>query len=114
MRIIFLFLLCIISLNSYSQSYQTKINSDRFGFCVSNTFRFFETTDSLFMRMAENLRPNLLRFPGGTGGNFYHVSGPAYGILNSEVDNFYSGNLTKRLPVLKSISRKKNHNHNNQ
>lgn len=112
MRIIFLLFLFIMSLNSYSQNYQRKINPDRFGFCVSNTFRFFETTDSLFIRMTENLRPNLLRFPGGTGGNFYHIHGPAYGILSSEVDDFYSGNLSRRLPTLKSISRKKNHNHN--
>ena len=113
MRSLFLFfvILSIIS-NCSAQIYQKQVNQDWFGFCVSNTFRFFDVDDSLFVDMVEDLSPKLLRFPGGTGGNFYHIDGPAYGILDSEVDKFYAGNLSRRLPTLKSISRRKNHNHN--
>ena len=53
----------------------TQINSNLFGFCTSNSFTYVNTNDTSFLSKVDSLSPKVLRFPGGTIGNFYHPKG---------------------------------------
>ena len=50
--------------------------SKLFGFATSNTFTYFNIKDTSFIYKAERISPNVLRFPGGAVGNFYHYNKP--------------------------------------
>ena len=67
--------------------YHFIINQNLFGFCTSNSFTYVDTYDTSFISKVEQINPKVLRFPGGTIGNFYHTNKAAYGFNTSDVDN---------------------------
>ena len=89
---------------------QQKINPNIFGFRMSTSFVFFDVEDSSFTNKVIDLNPKLLCFPGGFG-NFYHLSGPAYGIDLDEVSN-YNKVKAEIGKSLNWIGRKKGHSSN--
>ena len=52
-----------------------QINPNLFGFCTSNSFTYVNTYETSFLSKVESISPKVLRFPGGTIGNFYHPKG---------------------------------------
>ena len=102
----------IFILGSFCSFYpfsQEKINQDLFGFCTSNTFTYIDTHDSLFIDKVNNFSPYVLRFPGGTIGNFYHPKAEAYGFKVSDVLECYSGRFSNRVHVLKQAAKQRGH-----
>ena len=70
---IIIFLFCFEGLMAQS------IHENIFGFATSNTFTYCDITDSSFLNKVIALQPKLLRFPGGTVGDFYHFGKHGYG-----------------------------------
>ena len=97
------------SLVSVSQNKEGVINQNLFGFCTSNSFTYVDTYDTSFISKVEQIKPEVLRFPGGTIGNFYHTNKEAYGFNVSDVDHWYSGNFTTRVSSLKQAAVKRGH-----
>ena len=97
------------SLVSVSQNKEDVINQNLFGFCTSNSFTYVDTYDTSFIAKVEQINPEVLRFPGGTIGNFYHTNKEAYGFNVSDVDYWYSGNFTTRVSSLKQAALKRGH-----
>jgi hypothetical protein len=97
------------SLVSVSQNKVGVINQNLFGFCTSNSFTYVDTYDTSFISKVEQIKPEVLRFPGGTIGNFYHTNKEAYGFDVSDVDHWYSGNFTTRVSSLKQAAVKRGH-----
>ena len=91
------------SIISYAQ-----INSNLFGFCTSNSFTYVNTYDTSFLSKVESISPKVLRFPGGTIGNFYHPKGEAYGFRVADVEKYYKGRFSSRVHTLINVQNKKN------
>lgn len=100
-------LLVCCNLFSFSQ-----INSNLFGFCTSNSFTYVDTYDTSFLEKVENISPKVLRFPGGTIGNFYHPRKEAYGFKASDVEEYYSGRFSHRVHSLKQAAQQRGHKEN--
>lgn len=97
------------NLISVSQNTEDLINPNLFGFCTSNSFTYVDTYDTSFISKVEQINPKVLRFPGGTIGNFYHTNKEAYGFNSSDVDQWYSGNFSRRVNSLKKAAARKGH-----
>ena len=104
--IIFLF---SISCNSQEKIVDHQIDPNLFGFCTSNSFTYVDTYDTSFLSKIEEISPNVLRFPGGTIGNFYHPNKVAYGFTPADVELWYSGRFSNRVRTLKQAALKKGH-----
>ena len=107
MRILYIIIFVSCNLFLFAQQ---KINPNIFGFRMSTSFVFFDVEDSSFTNKVIDLNPKLLCFPGGFG-NFYHLSGPAYGIDLDEVSN-YNKVKAEIGKSLNWIGRKKGHSSN--
>ena len=83
-----------------------------YGFATSNTFTYFDINSNEFKRNIDKISPNVLRFPGGAVGNFYHLNGPAYGMRINEIDSLILGKFPKRARGLLSYSKKSGHKEN--
>jgi hypothetical protein len=97
------------NLISFSQNKEDVINQNLFGFCTSNSFTYVDTYDTSFISKVEQINPKVLRFPGGTIGNFYHTNKEAYGFNTRDVDQWYSGNFSTRVHALKQAAAKRGH-----
>lgn len=101
-----------LSFFSNAQESQQMVNPNIFGFCTSNTFTFFDVDDTSFTNIVSDMRPQVLRFPGGSLGNFYHINGSGYGFNIEEIDNWDSQKFSKRARGLSKISNRKEHSKN--
>ena len=81
MRLLLFFFL--FGLNSIAQEVREHV----FGFATSNTFTYCDVNDTSFIDKVKELNPQVLRFPGGAVGNFYHFGGKGYGFDFEEIDN---------------------------
>lgn len=86
--------------------------SNLFGFATSNTFTYFDIKDTSFIYKAERISPNVLRFPGGAVGNFYHYNKAGYGLDLAEITHWHKGGFPKRAKGLLRSVEKKKHNEN--
>ncbi len=102
------FTISIIFLNAQNTRDVRKI----FGFATSNTFTYFNINDTNFSKKVQSISPNVLRFPGGAVGNFYHFNKPAYGLNLEEIEKWHYGGFPKRAKGLLRSSKMKNHNQN--
>ena len=105
-------LLCLNILIVNSLYTQEAYNQNIFGFATSNTFTFFDTRADNFKEKAQKISPQVLRFPGGAVGNFYHFNKSAYGMKIKEIDSLIAGKFPKRARGLISYSKKKGHTNN--
>ena len=55
-----------------SQEITNLFNYNLYGFATSNTFTYFNVYDNNFLNKVKKINPQVLRFPGGAVGNFYH------------------------------------------
>ena len=101
--IISLFFICC-NLVAYAQ-----INPNLFGFCTSNSFTYVNTYETAFLSKVESLYPKVLRFPGGTIGNFYHPKEEAYGFRVTDVKKYYKGRFSSRVHTLMHAAKQKEH-----
>ena len=101
----------ILSCFTYLLSSQ-EINPNLFGFNTSNTFTYCDVNDTSFTNKVQKIKPNVLRFPGGTISNFYHYNEKAYGLDISEISDWDIKKFTKRYNGLIKEQKKRNHNHN--
>ena len=91
---------------------QQTFNKNIYGFATSNTFTYFNISSNEFKKNIDKISPNVLRFPGGAVGNFYHLNGPAYGMKINEIDSLILGKFPKRARGLLSYSKKSGHKEN--
>ena len=98
MKAVYLFLLSAIvlgcatshpvetnSVRDYSSLENGVLFSKRMvGFNVSNAFQYRNTNTPQFKELMSSVEPGILRFPGGTIGNFYHPDSGAYGFRTKE------------------------------
>ena len=105
-------LLCLNILIVSSLYTQEVYNKNIFGFATSNTFTFFDTRADTFKEKVQKISPQVLRFPGGAVGNFYHFDKAAYGMKIKEIDSLITGKFPKRARGLISYSKKKGHANN--
>ena len=103
-------IITIAILNFYIVSAQ-EIKNDIFGFATSNTFTYCDISDTSFTNKVVNINPQVLRFPGGAVGNFYHFGKSGYGFDYTEIDKYHQGKFPKRARGLDRYRRKINHNH---
>ena len=104
-----IFILFFISCQSQEKTQQLKPNV--FGFATSNTFTFCDIQDTSFTNKIINLNPQILRFPGGAVGNFYHFGGKGYGFDFLEIKKYHGGKFPKRSLGLEKYRKKKQHDH---
>ena len=88
-----------------------QLQENVFGFATSNTFTYCDVEDTFFISRVIDLNPQILRFPGGAVGNFYHFGGNGYGFDFDEIDRYHNGKFPKRSRGLESSRRKKGHNY---
>ena len=105
-------LLCLNILFVNSLYTQETYSQNIFGFATSNTFTFFDTRSDDFKEKIKIISPQILRFPGGAVGNFYHLNKAAYGMKIKEIDSLIAGKFPKRARGLISYSKKKGHTNN--
>tara|TARA_B100001540_G_C15813739_1_gene645945 strand:+ start:2183 stop:3523 length:1341 start_codon:yes stop_codon:yes gene_type:complete len=86
-----------------------KINPDIYGFATSNTFTYCDVSDTSFLNKVIAINPQVLRFPGGAVGNFYHFGKSGYGFDFNEIDKYHNGKFPKRSRGLESSRKKKQH-----
>ena len=108
---IIVFYLFSLSCNS-QENIVEQINPNLFGFNTSNTFTYCDVNDTSFTNKVQKIKPNVLRFPGGTISNFYHYDEKAYGLDISEISDWNVPKFTKRYHGLIKEQKKRNHNHN--
>ena len=97
---------------SYDINSQELFNKNVYGFATSNTFTYFDTNSEDFKKNIKKISPNVLRFPGGAVGNFYHLNESAYGMKIKEIDSLILGKFPKRARGLISYSKKRGHKKN--
>ena len=101
-KLIIIFLLCIEAVLAQN------VKENIFGLATSNTFTYCDVSDTSFLNKVIAIQPNLLRFPGGAVGNFYHYGGKGYGFDFSEIDQYHDGKMPKRARGLENSRKKKN------
>ena len=89
-----------------------EIEKNVFGFATSNTFTYFNVLDTSFIHQVNKLNPQILRFPGGAVGNFYHFNKSGYGFDFNQIDQYHDGKFPKRSRGLESARKKNKHQHN--
>ena len=103
-------LVCLNILIINSLCAQEGYKRNVFGFATSNTFTFFDVKSDDFKEDIKKITPQVLRFPGGAVGNFYHFGKSGYGFDFNEIDKYHNGKFPKRSRGLEN-SRKKNQHH---
>jgi hypothetical protein len=89
-----------------------EINPDVYGFATSNTFTYCDINDTSFTNKVLKMNPQVLRFPGGAMGNFYHFNKNGYGFDFAEIYKYAKGNrFIKRSEDLNRANIKKGHTH---
>lgn len=73
-----------------------KVTLDFNGYNTANTFANADVDDAGFRQLVSSLHPDVLRFPGGSIANYYHLDGKGYGFRESEV-NLSDGNVAKHV-----------------
>ena len=91
MRYLFVFMIFFGKLISAQNE-----KSDLFGFATSNSFIYCDVNDSIFMQYVKDLKPRVLRFPGGAVGNYYHYGSPGYGFNFEEIKKYDAGKFLLR------------------
>jgi len=82
-------------------------NLDLLGFNSANTFANCDINDSQYKDLVSQLAPDLLRFPGGSIANFYHMDGKGYGfkkqdfVLNEGSVSKHVNNMLRKNDELK-------------
>ena len=104
-------LIFILSFFAYLLPAQ-EINPDIYGFATSNTFTYCDVNDTSFTNKVLKLNPQVLRFPGGAMGNFYHFNKNGYGFDFVEIEKFAKGSrFIQRSEALNRANIKKGHTH---
>lgn len=67
-----------------------KISPQLFGFNTENLY-FHYKGESSAQELIKALGPKVLRFPGGTPANVYHIDGPGYGYSKQDADRIEKG-----------------------
>ena len=89
-----------------------QINPDVYGFATSNTFTYCDVNDTSFTNKVLKINPQVLRFPGGAMGNFYHFNKNGYGFDFVEIYKYAKGNrFIQRSEALNKANIKKGHTH---
>jgi alpha-L-arabinofuranosidase len=88
-----------------------EIQKNIFGFATSNTFTYCNISDTSFINKVCKIKPQILRFPGGAVGNFYHFGKAGYGFDYTEIDKYHDGKFPKRARGLDRSRKKYNHQH---
>ena len=89
-----------------------NINPDVYGFATSNTFTYCDVNDTSFTNKVLKINPQVLRFPGGAMGNFYHFNKNGYGFDFVEIEKFAKGSrFIQRSEALNRANIKKGHTH---
>ena len=102
-------LIFILSFFAYLSPAQ-EINPDIYGFATSNTFTYCDVNDTSFTNKVLKLNPQVLRFPGGAMGNFYHFNKNGYGFDFVEIEKFAKGSrFIQRSEALNRANIKKGH-----
>ena len=89
-----------------------EIQKNIFGFATSNTFTYCSVGDTFFSNKVSTINPQVLRFPGGTIGNFYHFGKSGYGFDFNEINKYHAGKFPKRARGLERSRKKNKHQHN--
>ena len=105
-KIVVVMLIC----SEFAFAQQSRKNL--FGFATSNTFTYCDIKDTSFLNKIIELQPQLLRFPGGAVGNYYHYGASGYGFDFKEIDKYDGGRFPKRSRSLVRSTNKKGHTHN--
>jgi len=104
-------LIFILSFFAYLLPAQ-EINPDIYGFATSNTFTYCDVNDTTFTNKVLKINPQVLRFPGGAMGNFYHFNKNGYGFDFKEIEEFAKGSrFIQRSEALNRANIKKGHTH---
>ena len=102
-------LIFILSFFTYLLPAQ-EINPDIYGFATSNTFTYCDVNDTSFTNKVLKINPQVLRFPGGAMGNFYHFNKNGYGFDFVEIEKFAKGSrFIQRSEALNRANIKKGH-----
>ena len=88
-----------------------NINPDVYGFATSNTFTYCDVNDTSFTNKVLKINPQVLRFPGGAVGNFYHFNKNGYGFDFKEIEQYDGGRFVERSKALVRANIKKGHTH---
>lgn len=67
------------------------VKEEFFSFNTANLFTFFSVDNESLINKISEIRPSLLRFPGGTVANFYHLNGKGYGFRRSDIQTREGG-----------------------
>lgn len=97
----------VILLLSIEVLFAQDINENIFGFATSNTFTYCDVNDTSFVNKVKEINPQVLRFPGGAVGNFYHFGKKGYGFDFNEIDKYHDGKFPKRSRGLENSRHKK-------
>ena len=104
-------LILAIMLFQFSLISAQEIQKNIFGFATSNTFTYCDVNDTSFTNKVIAINPQILRFPGGAVGNFYHFGKSGYGFDFDEIDKYHDGKFPKRSRGLENSRRKNKHQH---
>ena len=104
-------LILAIMVFQFSMISAQEIQKNIFGFATSNTFTYCDVNDTSFTNKVIAINPQILRFPGGAVGNFYHFGKSGYGFDFDEIDKYHDGKFPKRSRGLENSRRKNKHQH---
>ena len=104
-------LILVIIFFQFSMISAQEIQKNIFGFATSNTFTYCDVNDTSFTNKVIAINPQILRFPGGAVGNFYHFGKSGYGFDFDEIDKYHDGKFPKRSRGLENSRRKNKHQH---
>ena len=104
-------LIIVVILFQFSTLSAQEIQKNIFGFATSNTFTYCNVADTSFTSKVRAINPQILRFPGGAVGNFYHFGKSGYGFDFNEIDKYHDGKFPKRSRGLENSRRKNKHQH---
>ena len=108
MRKIIIIFYLFFSFFSNSQN----LNPDLYGFATSNTFTYCNVKDTSFINKVDKINPQVLRFPGGAMGNFYHFNQNGYGFDFEEIGKYAKGSrFIQRSKALNRANIMKGHTH---
>ena len=104
-------LIIVIILFQFSTISAQEIQKNIFGFATSNTFTYCNVSDTSFTNKVKEINPQILRFPGGAVGNFYHYGKNGYGFDFKEITKYDGGKFVERSKALVRANIKKGHTH---
>lgn len=108
-KISFIYIFISLFFSCKSQDDLHIVNDDIFGFATSNTFTYCDINDTFFVNKVKDMNPNVLRFPGGAMGNFYHYGGIGYGFDFEEIEKYDAGKFVERSQSLYAAALEKGH-----